>query len=112
MDSTKELKALFDKQKKLFRTSLVVNQRLADVQHQINALLLKQISSITPIVSTDKDIMTENEVCDWLGKSKATMYRLRNYHNFPHTKIDGQKSIMYSRKAITYYFEQNQKCKL
>lgn len=52
--------------------------------------------------------MTEKEVCDWIVKSKATLYRMRTYHKFPHSKIPGQKAIIYSRKDIGAYIKANQ----
>ncbi len=30
-------------------------------------------------------------------------------HNFSHTKIDGQKAIIYSRKGIEAYFKENER---
>lgn len=108
----KELKQLFTRQRKLMKAALVINEKLAEVQLAINILMLRQISSSTPKVSSDKDLMTEKEVCDWIGKSKATLYRMRTYHNFPHSKIPGQKAIFYSHKAIEAYIKMNQINKL
>lgn len=105
---SKELKQLFSRQRKLMKAALVINEKLSEVQQEINTLMLRQISSSTPKASSDKDLMTEKEVCDWIGKSKATLYRMRTYHKFPHTKIPGQKAIIYSRKAIEAYFKENE----
>lgn len=105
---SKELRRLFSQQKRLMKAAFVINQKLSDVQQEINTLMLRQISSSTPKISSDKDLMTEGEVCEWIGKSKATLYRMRNYHNFPHSKIPGQKAIIYSRKAIEDYFKKNE----
>lgn len=105
---SKELRKLFSRQKRLMKAAFVINQKLSDVQQEINTLMLRQISSSTPKISSDKDLMTEGEVCEWIGKSKATLYRMRNYHNFPHSKIPGQKAIIYSRKAIEDYFKKNE----
>lgn len=90
------------------KAALVINEKLSEVQQEINTLLLRQINIVVPKVSNDKDLMTEKEVCDWIGKSKATLYRMRTYYNFPHSKIPGQKSIIYSRKAIENYFKENE----
>lgn len=90
------------------RAALVINEKLSEIQQEINSLMLRQISYSTPKTSSDKDLMTEKEVCDWIGKSKATLYRMRTYHKFPHSKIPGQKAIIYSRKAIEAYIKANQ----
>lgn len=105
---SKELKQLFSRQRKLMRAALVINEKLSEIQQEINTLMLRQITSSAPKASSEKDLMTEKEVCNWIGKSKATLYRMRTYHNFPHTKIPGQKSIIYSRKAIEAYFKENE----
>lgn len=105
---SKELKQLFSRQRKLMKAALVINEKLSEVQQEINTLMLRQISSSTPKASRDKDLMTEKEVCDWIGKSKATLYRMRTYHKFPHSKIPGQKAIIYSRKDIEAYIKANQ----
>lgn len=105
---SKELKQLFSRQRKLMKAALVITEKLSEVQQEINTLMLRQISSATPKVPSDKDIMTEKEVCQWIGKSKATLYRMRTYYKFPHTKIGGQKAIIYSRKAIEAYFKENE----
>ncbi len=89
-------------------TTKKANEKLSKVQQEINTLMLRQISSSTPKASSDKDLMTEKEFCDWIGKSRATLYRMRTYHNFPHSKIHGQKAIIYSRKAIEAYIKANQ----
>ncbi|WP_288180993.1 helix-turn-helix transcriptional regulator [Odoribacter laneus] len=109
---SKELKQLFSRQRKLMKAALVINEKLSEVQQEINTLMLRQISSTTPKASSDKDLMTEKEVCDWIGKSKATLYRMRTYHKFPHSKIPGQKAIIYSRKDIEAYIKANQTNKL
>lgn len=106
---SKELKQLFSRQRKLMKAALVINEKLSEVQQEINALMLRQINSATPKLSNDKDLMTEKEVCQWMGKSKATLYRMRTYYKFPYTKIDGQKAIIYSRKAIEAYFKENER---
>ncbi|MFV0419459.1 MAG: helix-turn-helix transcriptional regulator [Dysgonomonas sp.] len=105
---SKELKQLFSRQRKLMKAALVINGKLSEVQQEINILMLRQITSSTPKASSDKDLMTEKEVCDWIGKSKATLYRMRTYHKFPHSKIPGQKAIIYSRKDIEAYIKANQ----
>lgn len=105
---SKELKQLFSRHRKLMRAALVINEKLSEIQQEINSLMLRQISYSTPKTSSDKDLMTEKEVCDWIGKSKATLYRMRTYHKFPHSKIPGQKAIIYSRKAIEAYIKANQ----
>jgi predicted DNA-binding transcriptional regulator AlpA len=109
MDSAKQLKALFDKQRKLMKTALFVNQKICEVQQKINTLILKKMNATSSTGANEKDLMTEKEVCDWIGKSKATLYRMRTYYNFPHTKIEGQKAIIYSRKAIESYFKENER---
>ena len=96
---SKGLKQLFSRQRKLMKATLIISEKLSEVQQGINTLMLCQIRSSTPKTSSDKDLMTEKEVCDWIGKSKATLYRMRNYHNFTHTQNPGQKAIIYSRKA-------------
>lgn len=106
---SKELKQLFTRQKKLMKAAHDLNQRIADIQQEINIVMLRQIGSTTPKASPDKDVMTEKEVCELIGKSKATLYRMRTLHNFPHTKIPGQKAIIYSRKAIEAYFKENER---
>lgn len=106
---SKELKQLFSRQRKLMRAALVINEKLSEIQQEINSLMLRQINTSTPKTSTAKDLMTEKEVCDWIGKSKATLYRMRTYHNFPHSKIPGQKAIIYSRQAIEVYFKENER---
>lgn len=90
------------------KAALIINEKLSEVQQEINTLMLRQISSSTPKAPSDKDLMTEKEVCDWIGKSKATLYRMRTYHKFPHSKIPGQKAIIYSRKDIEAYIKANQ----
>ena len=109
MDSKEELKALLKKQKSLIKTSAIVSQRLSEVQLKINELLIKQIEFKSKEVAIENDIMTEDEVCKFIGKSKATLYRMRTYHNFPHSKIPGQKAILYSRKDIMQYIKENKK---
>ena len=109
---SKELKQLFSRQRKLMRAALVINEKLSEIQQEINSLMLRQINTSTPKTSSAKDLMTEKEVCDWIGKSIATLYRMRTYHNFPHSKIPGQKAIIYSRKDIEAYIKANQTNKL
>ena len=105
---SKELKQLFSRQRKLMKAALVINEKLSEIQQKINSLMLRQINSSAPKTSSDKDLMTEKEVCNWIGKSKATLYRMRTYHNFPHSKIPGQKAIIYSCKDIEAYIKANQ----
>ena len=109
---SKELKQLFSRQRKLMRAALVINEKLSEIQQEINSLMLRQINTSTPKTSSAKDLMTEKEVCDWIGKSKATLYGMRTYHKFPHSKIPGQKAIIYSRKDIEAYIKANQTNKL
>ena len=92
-------------------TSVKENSKLSVAAScfSIYALMFRQISSATPKVSSDKELMTEKEVCYWIGKSKATLYCIRTYYRFPHTKIGGQKAIIYSRKAIDAYFKENER---
>jgi predicted DNA-binding transcriptional regulator AlpA len=104
---SKELKKLFSRQRRLMKAALVINEKLSEIQQMINTLMLSKISSVTQIEIVDNDLMTEKEVCDWISKSKATLYRMRTYHNFPHSKIPGQKAIIYSRKAIEAYIKEN-----
>lgn len=87
MEREKRLAILSRKQKEFQKTIIRFQNKIANIQDEINAIYAEIIAESKTPKETDDTFMSRDEVCAMLGISKTTLYRMRVYKQFPFHKI-------------------------
>jgi len=109
MDKEKRLAVLSKKQKEFLKTISRFQNKIANIQDEINAIYAEIMAEVKASKETDDIFMSRNEVCAMLGISQTTLYRMRVYEQFPFHKV-GSRGIKFKKsEVIEYMNEQKQK---
>ena len=101
MKETTSIQILMKRQKAFQNAIMVMQKKKNKIDNLISAMLCQEIRTKQEH-SEEDDIMTKQEVCEMLGISSSTLYRMR-LNGFPFKKIRGRKSLLFSRKDVENY---------
>lgn len=101
MKETTSIQILMKRQKAFQNAIMVMQKKKNKIDNLISAMLCQEIRTKQEY-SEEDDIMTKQEVCEMLGISSSTLYRMR-LNGFPFKKIRGRKSLLFSRKDVENY---------
>lgn len=105
MKGVNDIQKLLKRQKSYQKNIVVMVGKLFDIQNQIGVLTQIELNKKNEIGKGTTDLLTTRDVCNMLGVSQSTLYRMRTNDGFPFIKIEGRKGIMYNKKDIEEFLK-------
>ena len=103
MKEVVEIQKLLRQQQSYIKAIVTLQEELLKTQ----ALIMEEIYNNSRRDDIEEktvtDLLSSKDVCKILGISSSTLYRLRTQNELPFVKIEGRKSIMFSKKEIEEY---------
>jgi len=73
-----------------------------------NFLILERLDRLERLLMANKEVLTFEETCDYMGISRSYLYKLTSAGRIPHSKPNG-KLIFFERKKIVDWLLQNER---
>tara|TARA_B100000949_G_C14275555_1_gene449335 strand:- start:850 stop:1140 length:291 start_codon:yes stop_codon:yes gene_type:complete len=71
-----------------------------------NLELEQRLDRIERLLSTNKEVLTFEEACEYMGISRSFLYKLTSTRKIPHSKPNG-KMIFFEKKKLNVWLLQN-----
>ncbi len=68
----------------------------------------ERLDRIERLLTTNKEVLTFEETCDYTGISRSYLYKLTASGNIPHSKPNG-KMIFFEKKKLNEWLLQNKR---
>mgnify|MGYP006371252679 FL=1 len=84
--------------------------KIADVQNQMLKICLEVTEESNRASKEEKRYLSTKEVCDMLGVSDTTLYRMRLEQNLPFVKVAGKRNVRFDKEEVIKFMnEQKQR---
>lgn len=70
--------------------------------------LEERLERIERLLSSNKEVLTFEEACEYMGVSRSFLYKLTSRRQIPHSKPNG-KMIFFEKKKINIWLLQNRR---
>lgn len=85
-------------------------KKITDVQNQMLKICLEVAEVSNRPLSEEKKYLSAREVCDMLGVSNSTLYRMRLKQNLPFVKVAGKRNVRFDKEEVIKFMnEQKQR---
>ena len=70
--------------------------------------LEERLERIERLLSSNKEVLTFEEACEYMGVSRSFLYKLTSRRQIPHSKPNGEK-IFFEKKKLNLWLLQNRR---